>query len=258
MENCYRDNCFKDKNIFITGSTGNIGSAIAKRFANLGAFVSVCGRNREQIQSIVQYIEDSGGNCIGIELDVSNNNSINNAIAKFLKATDNRIDGLINCAGGGPRENRATLENQTIDMILKIINTNLIGTILCTKECIPYISDGGFIINFSSVIGHMGMAEYSEYAAAKAGIIGFTKAIAKELGSRSIRVNSVSYGMVSRYGKEGKSLIEHQKTNYLNAFMMGEDVTGIIMFLASEEASYITGADILVDGGRVLALRGTD
>lgn len=249
---------FDGKNIFITGSTGYIGRAIAFAFANKGALVSICGRDKERVDNIIESFEPVNGRVIGICLDVRDYKSIEKAVDMFRYEAGGELHGLINCAGGGAREEMKCLSDQSVDLIKEVIEVNLLGTIMCCKKCIPYIEDGGFIINTSSVLAYTGRSEYGEYASAKAGVIGLTRSLAKELGNRSIRVNSISYGSISREELVGVQREGQMRTNYLGLYADVPSFIQVPLFLASAGAMFITGEDIVVDGGRRLALKGTE
>ena len=251
---------FDEKRVFITGSTGYIGRRIMQAFVNEGAIVSVCGRALDNCEEIAYKIcEEKGPNiAYPIAFDVGDYLSVEEAMDEFSsKAGD--IDILVNCAGGGSRGNRSSLDMQNIELVREIIDVNLMGTIYCCKEALKHFnSQGGNIINVTSILGHNGMELYSEYSAAKGGVIAFTKALAKELGGKNIRVNSISYGLISREELYGEQRLYSKHTNYLNKVPTTEEIVSAVLYLASDEAGYITGADLVVDGGRSLALKGTE
>lgn len=246
------------KVILVTGGTGAIGSAICYRMAVEGATVVLCGRDKNKISVVRNQILQSkpDAKIDGFVLDVTNEKEIENVVDSVVKKYG-RIDVLINNAGGGPRGQSDYLYKQDTEVIDRVLNVNLRGAIFCTK----YVSrqmvlqQSGKIINMSSVMGMNGQGFMSEYAASKAGIIGFTKSMALELAKYGVRVNCVSPGMV-RQAVFDRGLPDCPTTkNALGYFGKTDDVASVISFLVSNEADYITGQNIVVDGGRSIGLK---
>ena len=227
---------FTEKVAVITGASGAIGGAIAWRLGCEGAVVYLGGRNETKLIQIV---------------------SIENA-ASIIKKNEGKVDILVNCAGGSTRGNCADLTDQTIEMIDEMLNTNLRGSMLCTREFGRLMKQAGSgkIINIASVIGEHGKPKFSDYAASKAGIIGYTKSVAQELGPRGISVNCVSPGFIQRGEFNEKQLLYLLASNYMNKVGSAEDVAAAVAFLASEDAAFVTGQNLCVDGGRSLGLHG--
>ena len=244
---------FENKVVLVTGASGVIGKAICKAYIAEGATVVAYGRNTDQLEELKEAASCRGSKVYVHYLDVTSEESIQLAFAYAVEKTG-KIDVLVNCAGGGARERSMPLANQDTGIIKEMIEVNLLGTILCTKCALNYMKAGSAIVNISSILGENGLSNYSEYAAAKGGVHAFTKSLAKELGPVRIRVNSVSPGVIPRLEEEEKAA---KKNSVLNICGTGEDVANAVLFISSEQARYMTGIDIPVDGGRRLALVGT-
>lgn len=253
---------FNGKSVLVTGATGAIGSAICYQLAALGATVGFCGRNKEKIDSMIELIRlespSVAQNMIPIILDINDDTLIETAIKKFVEKVG-KIDVMVNNAGGQPGRvgNYSTkLCEQTVDQIDLILDTNLRGTIMCSREVSKYMLDQGFgqIINISSVIGIGGKAGYSDYAATKAGIIGFTKSYALELSVKNIRVNCISPGLINQTPFDEGSNERYTNLTALKRAGYTKEIADTVTFLMENE--FITGQNIIVDGGRSLGLFG--
>jgi 3-oxoacyl-[acyl-carrier protein] reductase len=244
----------KGKNAIITGASRGIGRAIALAFAKNGANVVINYRsNDEQAESLVKEIESYGVKAIKVKGDISNYSEsevlINTAISE-LKT----IDILINNAGITKDGLFMRMKEEDFD---SVINTNLKGTFNTSKAIISHMlkARSGRIINISSVVGVIGNSGQANYAASKAAVIGLTKSLAKEVGSRGITVNAIAPGFIQSDMTEVLSdkVKETMLSNIpLKTFGKGEDVANLAMFLASDMASYITGQVVHVDGGMVM------
>ena len=177
----------------ITGASGAIGSSISFRLAMQGAIVIACGRNIDNLKTVEKQVKSNGGKIYLYKLDVTDEKNIeevcNSIVQKFGK-----IDILINNAGGSARDKKNYNYLQDFKVIREVIEVNLIGTMLCTRKVEPIMikQKYGKIINMGSVIGINGMPQYTDYAASKAGVIGFTKSLATELAEHGITVNCIS------------------------------------------------------------------
>lgn len=241
----------ENKVIVITGGTRGIGRAIAKECVGEGATVFFTGRNKnENFDSLEKELKEISQNSSGFAVDASNYNDTQNLIEEILKITE-KIDVLINNAGITEDTLLLRMSEQQWD---NVINTNLKSVFNYTKavQKIMLKQRYGSIINVSSVVGKMGNAGQTNYAASKAGIIGFTKSLAKELGSRNIRCNAIAPGlietdMISSVTEEVKIKIKDNIP--LRRFGNTKDVANLVVFLASDKSSYITGQVINVCGG---------
>jgi Dehydrogenases with different specificities (related to short-chain alcohol dehydrogenases) len=247
---------FQHKTVFITGGGGYIGGETAKLFALEGATVAVCDINQEALEKTVLDIKNSGGTALGFVADVTDSKSVNNAIAAAVKAFDS-LDILVHVAGGSARKLNRRLVDQTDDVIDFVLKMNLYGALYASRAAARVMiaqNNGGRIINFSSTVGVNGLKGCVDYAAAKGGVIAMTKALAKELAEYGITVNSVAPGIVQRPGEKNEAI----QTNFLGQKCTAEDIANMVLFLSSEEAHFITGQTYIVDGGRSLAMKGSD
>jgi 3-oxoacyl-[acyl-carrier protein] reductase len=248
---------FKNQVIIVTGGTGAIGRAICFRFASEGAKVYVCGRSENKLKIVIDEIREAGGQAESGIIDISKAESIEFLFQKVFDE-NGKIDVLVTSAGGSARENFNDISEQKSEIIKEVIDVNLIGTILCSKYAAKHMikQNKGKIVTISSSIGLQGKAGFSEYAASKGGVIVFTKSLAMELGKYSINVNCVSPGIVQRDAINYSRLERIKQTNFLNDFGKPEDIANMVTFAASDEASFITGQNFIVDGGRSLGLKG--
>ena len=242
-----------DKVAIITGASRGIGEAIASQLSICGANIILTARNPEGLNAVKDSINAQGRLAEAIVSDVSSMSSLKELTAKTIDKFG-RIDILVNNAG-------ITQDNIIMRMKEKdwdsVLNINLKGCFNGIKAVTrPMIKNkGGRIINITSVIGQIGNAGQCNYAASKAGIIGLTKSMAKELGTRNITVNAVAPGYISTgmTNKLNADLKEKMKS-YIPLGRLGtpNDVANLVCFLASEEAGYITGQTFNVDGGMVM------
>ena len=248
---------FEGKTAVVTGASGAIGSAVAKRLAAEGATVYLGGRNKDKLDALSEAMKVNGGHGIPLVLDITDPDSVE-AAAGIVRERSGGPGILVNCAGGSSREHCADIIDQSTEMIDDMLGINLRGTILCTRAFGKDIvhCPGGRIINISSVIGEKGKASFSDYAAAKAGIIGFTRSVAQEFGVQGVTVNCVSPGYIQRGEFREDRLPYLLNSNFLHKIGCAEDVASAVAFLASEESGFITGQNLCVDGGRSLGLHG--
>lgn len=241
---------FKNKNVMVTGATRGIGYAIAQEFAKAGANLAVCGTNEEAVRKAVEDLSETGVKVYGQKVNVASAQDCEDFVANAVKELGS-LDVLVNNAG-------ITKDNLTVRMSEEdfdaVINVNLKGTFLMSKAALKVMfkKRAGNVVNISSVVGEMGNAGQANYVASKAGIIGMTKAMAKEFGSRNVRVNAVAPGFVRTAMTD--ALPEDVKAKALEnvplkRFAETQDIAKAVMFLASEDAAYITGHILSVNGG---------
>lgn len=245
---------FKGKNVIVTGGSRGIGRAIALEFGKRGANVIINYVSSESEAEIVaNEIKNLGGNAFLVKGDVSNFDQGKTLIDESIKEFGS-VDILVNNAGITKDGLLMRMKEENFD---KVLDINLKGVYNTCKNAISYMikQKSGKIINISSVVGVIGNAGQSNYAASKAGVIGFTKSIAKEVASRGITVNAVAPGFIQSDMTD--VLGDNVKKAMLDViplkrFGTAEDVAKVVAFLASDEGSYITGQVINVDGGMVM------
>lgn len=238
----------------ITGSARGIGFEIARALGEAGYRIVLSDVNEEGLAKAKSELESSGMTVLSIKADVSKAEDAEKLTNETLEAFG-RIDTLVNNAGITRDGLLMRMDEDAWDLVLKI---NLKGTFLLSKAVIrPMLKQkSGSVINIASVIGLMGNAGQANYAASKAGIIGFTKSFAKEFGRKGIRANAIAPGFIN--SEMTAVLPEKVKEQMLaqipmNCFGNPRDVANAVVFLASEKASYITGQVLTVDGGMVMA-----
>jgi 3-oxoacyl-[acyl-carrier protein] reductase len=238
-----------EKPVLITGASRGIGRAIALKLGKEGYAIGVNFVNNEkQAQEVVDLILESGGSAILLKADVKDEAQVNEMMGVFISEFK-EIYALVNNAG---IYNRKKFQKLTLQNWEETITTNLTGTFLCTKAALPYFSGGGRIVNFASVLAHMGSGQGAHYAASKAGIIGFSKSLARELAPKKILVNVVAPGatetdIIADDTPEKRK--ERGKITPLGRVAQPEEMAEVVSFLLSDKANYITGETINVNGG---------
>lgn len=244
----------KDKVAVITGAARGIGEAIAIKFAEQGAniaFTYVSDSSREKAEALEKKLAEMGVKAKSYQSNAADYTSAETFVNDVLKEFG-KIDICVNNAGIS-KDN--LLMRMSSEQWNDVINTNLTGVFNITKQVIrPMMkAKSGSIINMSSIIGIIGNAGQASYAASKAGIIGFTKSVAKELGSRNIRCNAIAPGFVetdmTQYLKEGNAGEAYMKSIPLGRFGKGEDIANAALYLASDMSAYVTGQTLSICGG---------
>jgi len=239
----------------ITGGSRGIGKAISLQFANQGIRVAVnYVSNRTAADEVVKLVEDAGSSAIAVQGDVTKRADVERIFAESAAALG-PVEILVNNAGIISDSLLMRMSDEDWD---SVIDLDLRSTFLCTREAVRTMvrSRWGRIINIGSVVGLRGNSGQANYAAAKAGMVGFTQSIAKEVGSRNITVNCVAPGyvetdIVEDLPKELKQAIMDRVP--IGRFGYPEEIAGMVGFLASDAASYVTGQAIAVDGGLVIS-----
>jgi NAD(P)-dependent dehydrogenase (short-subunit alcohol dehydrogenase family) len=254
----------KGKVAIVTGSASGIGKAIADRFASEGAFVIIADKNESAIPAAVEDIKASGGDAVGLALDVTEREDLKEFMHEVV-AKHKRIDILVNNAGITRYRPFLTMTSEDWDVVLDV---DLKGVFFCSQAVAPHMirQKYGKIVNISSALGTGTTPHYTAgspggsaaYASAKAGVILLTKTLARELGSHGINVNCVAPGTfltplsaTTRTPEEVEEHLEHRKqTVVLGRIGTLEELANCVLFFASDESSYVTGHTLFVDGGR--------
>jgi 3-oxoacyl-[acyl-carrier protein] reductase len=244
----------KDKVAVVTGASQGIGRETALTLAAAGAKVAVAARNEEKLKALVGEISAAGGIALAVRMDVADEEQVKAGFKQVVEKFG-RLDILVNNAAI-TRDGLAM--RMKVDDWEAVLRTNLTGAHLCIQQALPTMmkARAGRIINLASVVAEMGNAGQANYVAAKAGLIGLTKAIAIEIASRNITVNAVAPGFIETPMTD--VLTDNMKEELKKRIPLGRmgsarDVAAAIVFLASDEAAYITGHVLDVNGGMYLA-----
>jgi ketoreductase len=248
--------------ILITGGGRGIGRAIALRFAEAGAMVAIAARTGGELEETARAIAARGARPVVLRLDVADEAAVARAFEELRSATPS-LDVVVNNAGvgGGQRIDRTDTASWR-----RVVDTNLWGTFLVTRQAVPMLKDGGRVINMSSVLGRFGVSGYTAYCASKHALIGFTRALALELATRQITVNAICPGWVETdMAKKGMQIggnamgiaYEEFRKRVLDAVPIGriiqpDEVANLVGFLASPEAAAITGQTYNICGGQTM------
>ncbi len=241
----------QDKVAIVTGAGRGIGRAVALGLAQEGARVVVnYSRSAEAANDVVQQIADAGGEAVAVQGDVANLAQVDALVGAAIERWG-RVDILINNAG--ITRDKLILRMTEADWDA-VVDTNLKGAFLCAKAVAPRMvkQRSGVIVNIGSVLGTVGGAGQVNYSASKAGLVGLTKSLAKELGGRNVRVNAIAPGFIETdmtqvLKEEQREALRKQIP--LDRFGTGEDIANVVVFLCTDAAAYIQGDVITVDGG---------
>ena len=243
-----------EKSALITGATRGIGKQIAITLAKQGYNIALNYRKEnEELENTKKEIEEIGVQVLAVKGDVANFEECENFVKQVIERFG-QIDVLVNNAGITKDMLLMRMKKEDFE---QVIDTNLVGTFNVTKNVVPYMmkARSGRIINISSVVGISGNAGQTNYSASKAGIIGFTKSLAKEIASRNILVNAVAPGFIETNMTDVlKDDVKQEIAKNIPLRRMGttQDVANVVKFLASDDSSYITGQVINVDGGMLM------
>jgi len=249
--------------IVVTGGGRGIGRAIALAFAEPGRLVAIAARTRAQLEETAKAIRAKGAEAVLLPMDVTDEGAVESGFAELRRVSD-RIDVLVNNAGAGGGQPIHKTETASWR---RILDTNVWGTFLVTRQAAPLMADGGRIVNVSSVLGRFGVPGYTAYCASKHAVIGFTRALALELASRGITVNAICPGwvdtdMAARGMQAGAKAMgisfDAFRDQALGAvpikrIIQPEEVANLVKFLASPETSAITGQTYNICGGQVMS-----
>ncbi len=246
---------FEGKAAIVTGASRGIGRAIAVDFARNGAAVTLAGRDRAALEVTAAACRETraGAKCLVVTGDAADSKTVESWVAQTLEAFG-RLDFAIANAGQSQDGLIVRLKPESLD---KTLSVNLKSAFyLCTAAAKPMMKQrAGSIVLMSSVVGMMGNAGQAAYAASKAGLLGLTKSLAKELGSRNVRVNAIAPGLIETAMTE--KMPDAAREYLLRQTALGragqpEDVSGVVRFLCSDAAAYVTGQTLVVDGGVVM------
>ena len=244
---------FDGKVAVVTGAARGIGRAIAERLAGEGADVVVCDLQAEWLADTVASVQGFGRKALPLAVDVGNGDAVNACMTEVVKVFG-KVDIMVNNAGITKDTLLVRMSDDDWDAVLRV---NLKGTFLFTRAVAKYMMKqrSGAIVNIASVIGLIGNAGQCNYAASKAGVIALTKSTAKELASRGVRVNAIAPGFISSKMTDARSQeVRDQMMANIPLARFGEpsDIAKAVVFLASDEASYVTGQTLSVNGGMVM------
>ncbi|HLC27339.1 MAG TPA: SDR family NAD(P)-dependent oxidoreductase [bacterium] len=244
----------KDQGAIVTGGGGGIGRATVLRLAREGAVIAIADLSAENARTVAEEVRAGGGKAIALPVDVTRSSDVARMVEETTKSLG-RIDILVNVAGGSLQKAVAEMSEEEWDFI---VDVNLKGTFLCSKAVLPTMMGrrSGAIVNISSIYGFTGNATRAHYSAAKAGVVGFTKALAQEMAPYHVRVNAVAPGRIATPRVRGLYTDEEWKKRIdpIPMKRAGEpdEIAEAVFFLASPASIYITGQTLHVNGGSLL------
>jgi NAD(P)-dependent dehydrogenase (short-subunit alcohol dehydrogenase family) len=236
----------------ISGASKGLGKAMAVALARAGASVALISRNKEQLQACAKEIKDAGSRAEFFQADVTDESQVAR-VEKAVSSAFGKVQILINNAGMNLRKQ---LTDFTLDEWRQVVDTNLTSAFLMSRAFVPQMKGQGYgrIINLTSIMSHVAIAGRTAYCSSKAGLLGFTRALALELVSEKITVNGISPGPFAT--ELNRPILDNPELNqqFISKIPVGrwgqpQEIGDIAVFLCSEEAGFITGTDILVDGG---------
>lgn len=240
----------KDKVAVITGGTFGIGESTALLFAKEGAKVVIAARNAEKGEKVVSKIKENTGEAIFVKTDVSKEEDVKNLMKETVN-TFGKLDVLFANAGVG---DMGDLDSTSLDNWNYTLGVDLTGVFLCSKYAVPEMekNGSGSIINCASILGHVGQPSVTAYAAAKGGVVNMTRTAAVTYAKKGIRINAVCPGYIETNILDGLNdeILQHLISLHpVGRLGRPEEVANAVLFLASDESSFVTGANLLVDGG---------
>ena len=244
---------FEGKVAVVTGAARGIGQAIAQRLAQEGADVVICDLQAEWLAETAGIVEGLGRKALPLAVDVGDSEAVNACINEVVKVFG-KVDIMVNNAGITKDTLLVRMSDDDWDAVLRV---NLKGTFLFSRAVAKHMMKqrSGAIVNIASISGVIGTAGQANYAASKAGVIALTKSTANELAARGVRANAIAPGFIS--SKMTDALSEDVRKQYLSRIPLGrfgtvEDIANAVVFLASEQSSYLTGQTLNVNGGMVM------
>jgi 3-oxoacyl-[acyl-carrier protein] reductase len=245
--------------VIVTGGAQGIGKAYCEGLAGEGAKVVVADINTPLADGLVRSLTDAGHDAMAVTADVSNVEQADN-MAKATIDRYGRIDGLINNAAvfQRPSMSRVPFDQVSVEEWDRLMAVNLRGTFLCARSVVPHMKEQGegSIINISSGTVHFGAAGVAHYVASKAGVIGFTRALSKELGEFHINVNAVAPGLTISVDDPDEARLEsdrqRQQARSIKRTQLPQDLVGAVIFLCTPDSGFITGQTLAVDGGATM------
>lgn len=244
---------FEGKVAVVTGAARGIGQAIAKKLAQEGANVAICDLQAEWLAETAGIVQGFGRKALPLAVDVGDSDAVNACISEVVKVFG-KVDIMVNNAGITKDTLLVRMSDEDWDAVLRV---NLKGTFLFSRAVAKHMMKqrSGAIINIASISGIIGTAGQANYAASKAGVIALTKSTANELAGRGVRANAIAPGFIS--SKMTDALSEDVRKQYLSRIPLArfgtvEDIANAVVFLASEQSSYLTGQTLNVNGGMVM------
>jgi len=244
---------FEGKVAVVTGAARGIGQAIAKKLAQEGADVAICDLQAEWLAETAGIVQGFGRKALPLAVDVGDSDAVNACISEVVKVFG-KVDIMVNNAGITKDTLLVRMSDEDWDAVLRV---NLKGTFLFSRAVAKHMMKqrSGAIINIASISGIIGTAGQANYAASKAGVIALTKSTANELAGRGVRANAIAPGFIS--SKMTDALSEDVRKQYLSRIPLGrfgtvDDIANAVVFLASEQSSYLTGQTLNVNGGMVM------
>ena len=237
------------KRALVTGGSRGIGRETVLGLARRGASVAACyNRESEDVERLREDLEAIGGDSYLAQADVSNPVSVQG----FVDDAGSRFGGIDIVINNAGVVSHAMIEDLALDEWRRVIDTNLTGAYLVTQAALPHMDSGGAIVNVTSAVAMRGMPARTHYISSKAGVIGFTRALCKEVGPRGIRVNAVAPGIIetdqtARLDEQGRA--RYSRLAALNRLGKPSEIAAACMFLASDRASFVSGVTLNVDGG---------
>jgi 3-oxoacyl-[acyl-carrier protein] reductase len=237
------------RNALVTGGTRGLGRAIVRALAAAGANVVTCHRREgEAADSLVRELKEHGGDHHVVRADVTRPEAVDQLVDECRERLGS-LDLLVNNVGV---TSHVPLPELALEEWRRVLDVNLTAAYLVTQRAAPLLRDGASIVNVGAAVALRGLPLRSHYTAAKAGLLGLTRSLCKELGPRGIRVNLLAPGIMAT--EEAANLPPEQHQRYRSLIALGElgrpeDVAGVVLFLASDLSSYVTGATVTADGG---------